>query len=144
MFFMLSVPSPAARTSLRNIAAMPSAPSAITATTMTSTRLEPPSCTVSGMSPVMILLGVVRRTQTAPDSTQVVALARPRGETGQTADCSGVEGLGLGVVDREHLGQAGDPEDLQQPVLAADQLHRAVLGTHLLQAADQDAQARGV
>src|SRR3954453_15219617 len=44
------------------------------------------------------------------------------------------------LVDHEDLRQAGDPEDLQQPVLVADQLERAVVGTHLLQAADEDAE----
>src|SRR4051794_15288437 len=125
MFFMLSVPSPAARTSLRNIAAMASAPSAITATTTTSTRLEPSSCTTSGMSPVMFLLGVVRLTQTGPESTHVCPPSRPWGEPDHalSGDVSGsgsdAERARLGVVDREDLRQAGDPEDLQQPVLAA-------------------------
>src|SRR4051812_46482644 len=57
---------------------------------------------------------------------------------------SGAERRGLGVVDREHLGESGDAEDLQQPVLGADQLHRAVVGADLLQASDEDAEPGGV
>src|SRR3954454_9299178 len=56
MFFMLSVPSPAARTSWRNIAAIASAPSAIRATTMTRTRLPPDRSTTAGLIPVMRFL----------------------------------------------------------------------------------------
>ena len=69
MFFMLSVPSAAARTSLRNIAAMPSAASAITAMTMTMARLAPSSCTTAGMDPVMSLLGGLSVGVTAAEST---------------------------------------------------------------------------
>src|SRR6187397_3166822 len=61
MFFMLSVPSPAARTSCLNITAIASAPSAITATTMTRTRLPPESSTTAGVIPVIcVLLGISR------------------------------------------------------------------------------------
>src|SRR5215204_5370119 len=58
---MLSVPSPAARTCDLNIAAIPSAPSAIRATTTTRTRFPPSSsgCTTAGKIPVMrVLLGL--------------------------------------------------------------------------------------
>src|SRR4029079_3637186 len=51
------------------------------------------------------------------------------------------ERVGLGAVDREDLGQAGDPEDLEQALLVADQPHRAVVRPHLLEAADEDAEA---
>src|SRR3954462_4988697 len=62
MFFMLSVPSPAARTSWRNMYAIASAPSAIRKTMMTRTRLPPESCTTSGLIPVMdFLLGIRSR-----------------------------------------------------------------------------------
>src|SRR4249919_4243464 len=53
MFFMLSVPSPAARTSWRNMYAIASAPSAIRKTMMTRTRLPPERCTTAGLIPVM-------------------------------------------------------------------------------------------
>src|SRR6187431_1819920 len=56
---------------------------------------------------------------------------------------SGEGGLG-GLVDDEHLRESGDPEDLEQAVLVADQLERAVVGTDLLQAAHQDAEPGGV
>ena len=47
-------------------------------------------------------------------------------------------------VDREHLGQAGDPEDLEDALLGADQAQRALMGTHPLEAADQHAETGGV
>ncbi len=54
----------------------------------------------------------------------------------------------LGLVDRsvdpEDLGQTGDPEDLENPLLRADQLERTVVGTHPLEPPDQDTEARGV
>jgi len=52
--------------------------------------------------------------------------------------------FGLGAVDREDLGQAGDPEDLEQPLLGADQSHRSVVRAHLLESADEHAETRGV
>src|SRR5687767_6549166 len=58
---MLSVPSPAANTWDLNIAAIPSAPSAIRATTTTRTRFPPSSSgfTSAGKIPVMrVLLGL--------------------------------------------------------------------------------------
>src|SRR6478735_427728 len=42
------------------------------------------------------------------------------------------------LVDHEDLREAGDPEDLEQAVLVADQLEGPVVGADLLQAADQD------
>src|ERR1700712_449843 len=152
MFFMLSVPSPAARTSWRNMYAIASAPSAIRATMMTSTRLPPERVTTAGMIPVMgFLLGMtfadVRRgwCHAPPGSCQT---GRARTTSGRRAHVpspvvrrgarsAGGEGLFGGVVDDEDLRQAGDPEDLQQAVLVADQLQRALVGAHLLQAADQ-------
>src|SRR3954463_6487273 len=47
-------------------------------------------------------------------------------------------------MDGEHLGEAGDAEDLQQAGLGADQLHGALVGAHLLQAADEYAEPGGV
>src|SRR5690606_22740823 len=54
------------------------------------------------------------------------------------------EGFVGGVVDPEDLGEAGDPEDLQQPFLGADQLERTVVDADLLEATDQHAQTGGV
>ena len=48
------------------------------------------------------------------------------------------------LVDAEDLRQPGDPEDLQDPLLRADQIQRAVVRPHPLQAADQHPQAGGV
>src|SRR6185437_8588590 len=44
----------------------------------------------------------------------------------------------------EDLGQTGNPEDLQDALLRADQLERAVVRTNPLEPPDQDAKARGV
>src|SRR5690606_12494956 len=49
-----------------------------------------------------------------------------------------------GLVNREHLGQTGDPEDLQDALLRAYQVQRAVVGAYPLQTSDQDAQTGGV
>src|SRR3954453_14468996 len=121
MFFMLSVPSPAARTSWRNMYAIASAPSAIRKTMMTRTRLPPERCTTSGLIPVMdFLLGIRSRNgadcamrpgdhviESGPESHRV----RPADDVVRRLACwssAGRErGLG-GVVDDEHLRQAGD------------------------------------
>src|SRR5690606_37669669 len=47
-------------------------------------------------------------------------------------------------VDGEHLGEAGNAEDLENALLVADQAQRALMGTHTLQAADQHAERGGV
>ena len=47
-------------------------------------------------------------------------------------------------VDREDLGQAGDPEDLEDALLGADQAQRALVRADPLEAADQHAEAGGV
>src|SRR5215472_10039190 len=44
----------------------------------------------------------------------------------------------------EDLGQAGDAEDLQYPLLRADQIKRSVVRTDPLEPANEDAEARGV
>src|SRR5215216_4340407 len=44
-------------------------------------------------------------------------------------------------MNDKDLRQAGDAEDLQQTVLGADQVERAVVGPDLLQPADQDSEA---
>src|SRR5687767_10655083 len=147
MFFMLSVPSPAARTSCLNITAIASAPSAITATMRTRTRLPPESSTTAGVIPVMcVLLGVSRlepagvyaRAGARQHSVWRAPLdVRAGGESG-SAGCE--RGLG-GVVNDEHLRQAGDAGDLEETVLGADQIERAVVGPDLLESADEDAQA---
>src|SRR6188472_2032683 len=148
MFFMLSVPSPAARTSCLNITAIASAPSAITATTMTRTRLPPESSTTAGVIPVIcVLLGISRLEPGGVYAGGGVPLhpvwPSPRGRPGRgsaTGSARGERGLGR-LVDHEHLRQAGDAEDLEEPVLVAHQVERALVGAHLLQAADQDAEA---
>src|SRR5258706_12696408 len=48
------------------------------------------------------------------------------------------------VVNPEYLGQPSNAEDLQYPLLRADQVERSVMGSHSLQPADQDAEAGGV
>src|SRR3954468_14552744 len=162
MFFMLSVPSPAARTSWRNMYAIASAPSAITKTMMISTRLPPERCTTAGLIPVMdLLLGIlmsangadcamrpgdhVRRQWPRPHRVRrpVGVRGGPPAYAAGRGSARGEGGFG-GVVDDEHLGQSGDPEDLQQPVLVAHQLERAVVGADLLQTADQHAEPGGV
>src|SRR5215469_16180994 len=42
------------------------------------------------------------------------------------------------------LGQAGDAEDLQNPLLRADQVKRSVVRSHTLEPANEDAEAGGV
>src|SRR5205823_12121231 len=53
-------------------------------------------------------------------------------------------GLVRRLVDAEDLRQPGDPEDLQDPLLRADQIQRAVVGPHPPQAPDQHPEAGGV
>src|SRR5215472_9099499 len=55
-----------------------------------------------------------------------------------------LDGLVDRVVDAEHLRQARDPEDLENPLLRADQIQGAVMRPDPLQAADQHTQAGGV
>jgi hypothetical protein len=47
-------------------------------------------------------------------------------------------------VDAEHLGEAGDAEDLEDALLRADQVKRPVVRAHPLEPADQDPEARRV
>src|SRR6516225_2622116 len=56
----------------------------------------------------------------------------------------GRDGLVHRVVDAEHLGQPGNPEDLEYPLLRTDQVQRAVVGAHSLQPADQHPETGGV
>jgi hypothetical protein len=54
---------------------------------------------------------------------------------------AGGDGLVHGVVDAEDLGQPGDPEDLEDPLLGADQVERPVVRADTLQSADKNTQA---
>src|SRR5436190_1622351 len=56
----------------------------------------------------------------------------------------GRDGLVHRLVDAEDLRQPGDPQDLQDPLLRAHQVQRAVVGPHPLQAPDQYPEAGGV
>src|SRR5580692_913339 len=56
----------------------------------------------------------------------------------------GGDGLVHAVMDAEDLGQPGDPEDLQDALLRAHQVQRAVVSTDALEAADEHAQAGGI
>src|ERR1700751_1819514 len=56
----------------------------------------------------------------------------------------GRDGLVRRLVDAEDLRQPGDFQDLQDPLLRADQVQRAVVGPHPLQAPDQHPEAGGV
>src|SRR2546421_8895965 len=56
----------------------------------------------------------------------------------------GRDGLVHRLVDAEDLRQPRDPEDLQDPLLGADQVQRAVAGPDPLQAPDQHPEAGGV
>ncbi len=56
----------------------------------------------------------------------------------------GRDGLVHRLVDAEDLRQPGDLQDLQDPLLRADQVQRAVVGPHPLQAPDQHPEAGGV
>src|SRR5690242_9219031 len=70
---------------------------------------------------------------------------RPRpGPRSLPAALRGRDGLVHGLVDAEDLRQPGDPQDLQDPRLGADQIQRAVEGPHPPQAADQYPEAGGV
>jgi hypothetical protein len=55
----------------------------------------------------------------------------------------GRDGLVRGLVDAEDLRQSGDLQDLQDPLLRADQIQRAVVGPHPPQAPDQYPEAGG-
>src|ERR1700741_4760546 len=54
------------------------------------------------------------------------------------------DGLVHAVVDAEDLRQPGDPEDLEYPLLRADQVQRSVVGTDALEAADEHTKPGGV
>ena len=54
------------------------------------------------------------------------------------------DGLVHRLVDAEDLRQPGDPQDLQDPLLRADQIQRAVVSPHPPQAPDQHPEAGGV
>src|SRR6516162_7171197 len=56
----------------------------------------------------------------------------------------GRDGLVHRVVDAENLRQPGNPEDLEYPLLRADQVQGAVVGAHPLQPADQHPETGGV
>src|SRR6266568_6767884 len=56
----------------------------------------------------------------------------------------GRDGLVHRLVDAEDLRQPGDPEDLQDPLLRADQIQRAAVRPHPPQAPDQHPEAGGV
>jgi len=47
-------------------------------------------------------------------------------------------------VDAEDFRQPGDPEDLQYPLLRTDQIQRAVVRPHPVQAPDQHSETGGV
>src|SRR3984885_7647383 len=57
---------------------------------------------------------------------------------------SGGDRLVHRVVDAEHLGEPGDPEDLENPLLRAHHFERPIVGPDPLQAADQDPKTGGV
>jgi hypothetical protein len=67
-----------------------------------------------------------------------------RREPGGYCLLPGRDGLVDGLVDAEDLRQPGDPEDVQDPLLGADQIQPAVMRPHPLQAADQHPQGGGV
>ena len=56
----------------------------------------------------------------------------------------GRDGLVRRLVDAEDLRQPGDLQDLQDPLLRADQVQRAVVSPHPLQPPDQHPEAGGV
>src|SRR5436190_23690597 len=56
----------------------------------------------------------------------------------------GRDGLVHRLVDAEDLRQPGDLQDLQDPLLRADQIQRAVVYPHPAQAPDQHPEAGGV
>src|SRR5208337_3539598 len=60
------------------------------------------------------------------------------------APLPGRDGLLHCLVDAEDLRQPADPDDLQYPLLRADQIQRAVVRPHPLQAPDQHPEAGGV
>src|SRR5690348_8695336 len=72
------------------------------------------------------------------------ALQVARATRSLPAALRGRDGLVHRLVDAEDLRQPRDPEDLQDPLLRADQIQRAVVGPHPLQAPDQYPEAGGV
>ncbi len=58
--------------------------------------------------------------------------ASPPATRSLQAALRGRDGLVHCLVDAEDLRQPGDPEDLQDPLLRADQIQRAVAGPHPL------------
>src|ERR1700761_852887 len=76
----------------------------------------------------------------AVNSTSTVAITSDR-QPLLLLGLAGSDGLVHGVVDAEDLGQPGDPEDLEDPLLGADQVERTVVSADTLQSADEDAKA---
>src|SRR5690625_2691670 len=56
----------------------------------------------------------------------------------------GCESLLDGLANREHLGEPGDPEDLEYAFLAADELNRPIVLANPCQTADQHTEPGGV
>ncbi len=63
---------------------------------------------------------------------------------GHQASAGRADRLGDGGVDREHLAQPGDLEDLQDTFLGQHEDERAVLSAHPVEGTHKDAQAGGV
>src|SRR5690242_5206734 len=62
------------------------------------------------------------------------------GPAGLLVELLGRDGFVDRVVDAEHLRQPGDPEDLEDPLLRADEVQGTVVRAYPLQPADQHAE----
>src|SRR5918993_4459138 len=144
---MFSVPSPAASTCWRKMTAIASDPSAITVTRETSTKSPPSTSTTAGRIPGMRFLqggySGVGPTTHVRERAGVYARCVRQHTAGVTRLTPRSPGLGSRQgsvrrgVDREDLGEARDPEDLEQAVLVADELEGTVVGADLLEAAHE-------
>src|SRR5215218_1826557 len=103
---------------------MPSAPIPALRATMPTTRRTVPSSRGSGGKASRTVAGSTPATA----STAAPLLGRGR------------DGVAHRAVDREDLGQAGDAEDLEDLLLGADELERAVVVADPLEPADQHAE----
>src|SRR5690348_9217014 len=83
-----------------------------------------------------------RAVRTCPATGGKRSSTRPIGGSGSSA--RRFERVGERGVDREHLGEPGDAEDLEDLLLVADQAERAIVRPGALEAADEDAEAGGV
>jgi hypothetical protein len=83
-----------------------------------------------------VCFAVRRCNRASPPIAPKPPAASPPATRSLLAALRGRDGLVHRLVDAEDLRQSGDLQDLQDPLLRADQVQRAVVGPHPLQAPD--------